>query len=92
MRSKLSERIGRAERKTGSALLDKMASSVRAEIKGVGQVIESSIPWAGRHNEGEPAGHGTNIQSHPTLFHADSDVSILADIPADHLGRHVDVE
>ena len=58
-------------------LLGKLASSIRASVRGNLLVVESIVDWAGVHNVGGSAGHGSSIPKREFLTLESEDVDVL---------------
>lgn len=61
-------------------LLGKLASTIKSSIKGSTLEVYSSVDWAGVHNDGGSAGHGSRIPARTFLELEEKDLEVLVTI------------
>ena len=81
---KLAPRVARAEAKA-QRQLGRLAGSFKSTIRGGTLTRESTVPWAGVHNEGGTGAHGAQIPARPFLYLEDDDVDALVGILQDRM-------
>jgi len=66
-------------------LLGRLASTLRASVRRNLLTVESKVPWAGVHNEGGSAGHGSHIPKRTFLEIDDEDFEVLRHLLGEYL-------
>jgi phage gpG-like protein len=76
----LRERRARAEQKASERLLGRIPSSMFSKVAKGTLTVDSKIPWAGAHNEGDTVGHGAKLPARPFNYLEPVDVDVLVEI------------
>jgi phage gpG-like protein len=76
----LRERRARAEAKASQRLLGRIPASMYSQISKGTLTIDSRIPWAGSHNEGDIVGNGARLPARPFNYLEPIDVDVLVEI------------
>jgi phage gpG-like protein len=78
--SGLRERKARAEAKASERILGRIPASMYSKVANGTLTIDSKIPWAGSHNEGDTVGHGAHLPARPFNYLEPIDVNVLVEI------------
>jgi phage gpG-like protein len=78
--SGLRERKARAETKASERILGRIPASMYSKIAKGTLTVDSRIPWAGSHNEGDTVGHGAHLPARPFNYLEAIDVDVLVEI------------
>ena len=76
----LRERRARAEAKASERILGRIPASMYSQIAKGTLTVDSRIPWAGSHNEGDVVGHGAHLPARPFNYLEAIDVDVLVEI------------
>jgi phage gpG-like protein len=76
----LRARKARADAQASGRVLGRMASSMFSKIAQGTLIVDSKIPWAGSHNEGDTVGHGARLPARPFNYLEEIDVEVLTEV------------
>jgi phage gpG-like protein len=78
--SGLHKRRARAEAKASERILGRIPASMYSKIAKGTLIVDSKIPWAGSHNEGDVVGNGARLPARPFNYLEPIDVDVLVEV------------